>query len=327
LFYNYGWWDFSFDELFFMMLFERIEPGSPDENLMVTSFADIGWVTIHKDMADEKKHIAFMLKSSPYGSVSHSHGDQNAFVLHAFGEPLAIQSGYYVGFWSEMHVNWRRHTRSKNAVLVDGIGQFAELRKTTKAEEMNGSAKSQYDQLIASNGKIEVCEKREDCVYLRGDATNAFAKTVPYLTKNKRHVLFVEEKFFVIIDEIELAKEGTVQWLLHGLHEFQIKENEFGSMHNGVGLRVIFAGSDMQITQSSGFEGVDAAETEGLAPQWHVRASTTQARKSHRIVALVYPYRSGEEEEAQVTAGDGITVCFGGKRIAIYKKEDSYYIR
>ena len=38
----------------------------------------------------------------------------------------------------------------------------------------------------------------------------------------KRHVLFVEEKFFVIIDEIELEQEGTVQWLLHGLNEFRI---------------------------------------------------------------------------------------------------------
>lgn len=327
LFYNYGWWDFSFDELFFKMMFEQIRPQPPEEGLMVAWFHDIGWATIHKDMKDGKKHIAFMFKSSPYGSVSHSHGDQNAFVLHAFGEPLAIQSGYYVGFWSQMHMNWRRHTRSKNAVLIDGIGQFAELAQTTKTEEMNGSAKSQYDRLIASNGRIEACQRREDCVYLRGDATAAFAKTVPYLKENKRHVLFVQEKFFVIIDEIALSRAGTVQWLLHGLHEFQIKENAFGSLHNGVGLLVIFAGPAMEITQTSGFENVDTAEIEGLPPQWHVKASTVQAQKSHRIVTVLYPYLSGEEETLQAAAGEEITVQFGGRRMAVYEEEGSYYIK
>ncbi len=327
LFYNYGWWNFAFDELFVKLLFEKTAPEQPDDRLMVTCFQDIGWACIHMDMADEKKHIAFMFKSSPYGSVSHSHGDQNAFVLHAFGEPLAIQSGHYVGFWSEMHMNWRRHTKSKNAVLVDGIGQFAELRKTTKAEEMNGSAKSQFDRLISSNGKIEACEKREDCVYLRGDAAAAFHKTIPYLAENKRHILFAEEKFFVVIDEITLEQEGTVQWLLHGLHEFQIKDNEFASMHNGVGLRVIFAGNDMEITQNSRFEGVAETETEDLAMQWHVKASTVQAQKAHRIVTVLYPYRSEEEEALQVTAEGGITVCFGGKQMAVYEQDGSYYIK
>ena len=139
--------------------------------------------------------------------------------------------------------------------------------------------------------------------------------------------MFVDEKFFVIIDEIELAQEGAVQWLLHGLHEFQIKDNEFESMHNGVGLRTIFAGTDMKITQGNEFEGVNAAEIEGLDPQWHVTASTAQARKSHRIVTLVYPYRRGEEEALQVTAENEITVHLGDKHITISKEEESYYIR
>ncbi len=326
LFYNHGWWNFAFDELFFQMLFEKTPPAAPDGQLAVKCFSDIGWACIHKDMADEKKHVAFMFKSSPYGSVSHSHGDQNAFVLHAFGEPLAIQSGYYIGFWSEMHMNWRRHTKSKNAILADGIGQFADLRKTTKAEEMNGSAKSQHDKLIAANGKIEACQMRKDCVYIRGDATAAFRQTVPYLRENKRHVLFVAEKFFVIIDEITLEQEGTVQWLLHGLHEFQLGNNAFESMHNGVGLKVLFAGCDMEITQSSVFEGVDASETEGLASQWHVQASTVKALKAHRIIAVLYPYRLGEAEELRVDAGESITVCFGRKQMAVSKVDGSYSV-
>lgn len=324
LFYNYGWWNFAFDELFFQMLFGQTTPETPGDQLMITSFDDIGWACIHKDMADERKHLALMFKSSPYGSVSHSHGDQNAFVLHAFGEPLAIQSGYYIGFWSGMHMNWRRHTKSKNAVLIDGIGQFAELKKTAKAEEMNGSAKSQYDRLIAAKGQLEACEEREDCVYIRGEAAAAFQMTVPYLKRNKRHVLFVRETFFVMIDEIELEQEGTVQWLLHGLHKFTLGNNEFSSLHGGAGLRVVFAGGDMELEQCSEFEGVDPAETEGLAEQWHVTASTMTPKRSHRIVSVLYPYRSGEEQELCVTAADTVTVRLGAVAVEI-KAEDGGY--
>jgi len=326
LFYNYGWWDFAFDELFFCMLFEKASSEMPDGKLMINHFPDIGWACIHKDMADEKNHMAFMFKSSPYGSVSHSHGDQNAFVLHAFGEPMAIQSGYYIGFWSEMHVNWRRQTKSKNAILIDGIGQFADLRKSTKAEEMNGSAKSQYDKLIAANGRLEACENREDCVYIRGDATEAYLQTIPYLLESKRHVLYIDEKFFLIIDEISLSCEGCVQWLLHGLHEFQLSCNAFESMHNDVGFKVLFAGCDMCITQSNIFDGVDSSETEDYAPQWHIKATTAKASKFHRIAAVLYPYRNEEEEDLYVTADMDIFIHFGKKSMNVSKIEDSYYV-
>ncbi len=326
LFYNYGWWNFAFDELFFRMLFDKPTSKVPDGKLMIKHFSDVGWACIHKDIADEKKHVAFMFKSSPYGSVSHSHGDQNAFVLHAFGEPLAIQSGYYIGFWSEMHVNWRRQTKSKNAILIDGIGQFANLIKTTKAEEMNGSAKSQYDKLIAAKGRIEACENREDCVYMRGDATEAYLQTVPYLLENKRHVLYIDEKFFLIIDEISLSQEGSVQWLLHGLHEFQLSSNAFESLHNNVGFKVMFAGCDMQITQSNIFDGVDAKEAEGLDPQWHIQASTASTSKFHRIAAVLYPYQKGREEKLHVWADEDIHISFGKKSMRITKKEGSFHV-
>ncbi len=315
LFYNYGWWDFAFDDLFFQMLFPQTTPRKPTDELVVTAFPHIGWACIHKDMADQNKHLAFMFKSSPYGSVSHSHGDQNAFVLHAYGEPLAIQSGYYIGFWSEMHTKWRRHTKSKNAILVDGIGQYAQLKKHTKAEEMNGSAKTQFDQLIAASGRLEVCEKRDGYVYLRGDATAAFAKTVPYLKKNKRHILFVEESYFIIIDEINLTQEGTVDWLLHGLHQFEIGENKFSSLHNNVGLKGMFIGTEMVITQTNQFEEVDPSETEGLDHQWHLTARTTVAQKEHRIVTILYPYREGEEKSLVVErVEDDIQINFAGKK-------------
>jgi len=325
LFYNYGWWNFEFDELFFRTLFEKTTPETPANGVVVKHFKDIGWVCVHKDMAREEDHIAFMFKSSPYGSVSHSHGDQNAFVLHAYGEPLAIQSGYYVGFWSEMHINWRRQTKSKNAVLVDGIGQFADLRRNTKAEEMNGSAKSQYEKLIASNGKIEACEQRDGVVYIRGDALNAFRVTVPTLLKNKRHILCLEEGVFVVIDEIEAEKKCKANWLLHGLSAFDMGENRFTLRREKARLEGIFLTGGMDLSQTDRFDGVDEAETADLATQWHLTATTREASKTHRIITLLAALRAGEPSPVQ-RLDEARFLCHG-KEYQLLKEKERYIIR
>lgn len=51
---------------------------------------DIGWAALHSDLADRERNIMVQFKSSPFGSFSHSHADQNSFVLEAFGRPQAL---------------------------------------------------------------------------------------------------------------------------------------------------------------------------------------------------------------------------------------------
>lgn len=324
LFYNYGWWNFDFDELFFRLLYDRpVAACPPEPGTSLTWFRDIGWATLHRDMADENKHLAFSFKSSPYGSVSHSHGDQNAFVLHAFGEPLAIQSGYYIGFWSSMHLNWRRETKSKNAVTIGGVGQFAHLRKTTKAEEMNGSAKSQYEQLIAARGCIEACEQHDGLVYMRGDATPAFAMTVPGLLANKRHVLYTEEGFFVIVDEISLKAPEAIDFRLHALYPFDIGKNVARMMGRKAGMTVLF-NRDMTMTQSDVFDGVDPAEYEGLPTQYHLCATTRESVCEHTLVSVLYPYPLGREKPIALS---GNRITFDSRAFDLVRQGEGYTLR
>ena len=117
-FYNYGWWDLNFDELVYQHDYGTVAASSPSELPIMRWFKGIGWVAIQHKMDVPDEHIQFVFKSSPFGSISHSHGDQNAFCLAGFGEDLAIQSGYYVAFNSSMHQKWRRQTHSKNACLL-----------------------------------------------------------------------------------------------------------------------------------------------------------------------------------------------------------------
>ena len=74
----------------------------------------------HSCLTNAAEDVAFYFRSSPYGSVSHGHQDQNAFALAAYGEPLAIPSGYY-NFWGSLHhFGWTQQTKAKCAITFDG---------------------------------------------------------------------------------------------------------------------------------------------------------------------------------------------------------------
>ena len=209
-FYNWGWWDFHFDELAYRTDFPDVHPSEPRDGMRF--FRGVGWVGIQHAMADTANHIQFVMKSSQYGSISHSHGDQNAFCLAAFGEDLAIQSGYYVAFNSTMHQRWRRQTLSKNAILVNGKGQYAGRDKA---------------QAMRSTGTIVAAEQHADHYFLRGDATPAYQSLSPEVSAVVRDVYFIHNEYFVIVDTIDADSPVTIEWLLHANAPMKLSDTTF----------------------------------------------------------------------------------------------------
>ncbi len=82
-------------------------------------FPDIGWAAIHSDLPDPERY-SILFKSSQFGSFSHSHADQNSFMVMGQGRPLLIDSGYYDGYRSAHHNGWTRRTVAHNAITYDG---------------------------------------------------------------------------------------------------------------------------------------------------------------------------------------------------------------
>ncbi|MDF2934915.1 MAG: alginate lyase [Paenibacillaceae bacterium] len=177
IFYNYGWWDFRFDEMVYRWDYPQVEAVAPLQAEPLKWFRDVGWVAMHHRMDDPAEHMMLLAKSSRYGSVSHSHGDQNAFLLHAYGEPLAIESGYYVAFNSTMHMQWRKATRSKNVILIDGQGQYAGTDKTKN---------------MAATGTVLEAWHRDGVSYTSMDATDAYREHVPYIRRYLREYYRVD---------------------------------------------------------------------------------------------------------------------------------------
>lgn len=275
-FYNWGWWDTNFDELAFQTQFPSVEATPPAGGLR--HFKGIGWVGVQHAMADPDNHIQFVFKSSKFGSVSHSHGDQNAFCMAAYGEDMAIQSGYYVAFNSSMHRNWRRQTRSKNAILINGKGQYSEKDKA---------------KALAATGKIVAAEHREDHIYICGDATPAYQSLSPEVTLAEREIYFVRNSYFVIVDKVDAKTPVTVEWLLHANNQFTLGKSSFRNEQERAGFygQVVWseAGKPV-ITQKTEFTDVDPADYEGLDVSTVLTAQYPAATR-HRIATLLVPYK------------------------------------
>ncbi|MBU0611700.1 MAG: DUF4962 domain-containing protein, partial [Armatimonadetes bacterium] len=263
--------------LAFNLLRPDLKPKPPSDLPQARNFPHVGWVAMHSDMTNPANNILLLLHSSPYGATSHNHANQNAFVLEAFGEPLAISSGYYQRYGSPHHAQWTWETKAHSAILVDGKGQVTRS--------------------FASRGKITEFENSEQFCYTTGDAAEAYGGR---LKQALRHVLFVRPDatrggYFVIVDDLEAAKPATFQWLLHALSEMQLQPDKLAltSAQGEARLRVQFlTPTKLQFSQTDKF---DVQPDKPVPNQWHFQAATTDPATAMRFVTVLMPYRNGQE--------------------------------
>ena len=241
-------------------------------------FKGVGWVGIQHEMANPDEHIQFVFKSSPYGSISHSHGDQNAFCLSAYGEDMAIQSGHYIAFNSSMHQKWRRQTLSKNAILINGKGQYADKDKA---------------KALAAQGRIIAAQQHDDHYFIHGDATPAYQSLSPEVTRAEREIYFVRNSYFVIVDKVDADTPVTIDWLLHANNPFELGKSSFRNTQSKSGFygQVVWSeGGKPQITQKTEFTDVDPADYGDLPVSTCLTAHYPAATR-HRIATLLVPYK------------------------------------
>ncbi len=280
-FYNWGWWDLNFDDMVYRHDFPQVEAVAPTDIPKLRCFNGIGWATIQHKLDNPDEHISFIMKSSPYGSISHSHGDQNAFCLSAFGEDLAIQSGHYVAFNSSMHQKWRRQTVSKNAILIDGKGQYADRDKS---------------RTLQATGKLTRTEEHDDHILLSADATMAYRSLNESVTKVERDVYFVHDSYFVIVDTVDTNEPVELDWRMHVNAPMQLGDTTFRYSGEKAGFygQIIWSEAGAgTLTQDTGFEGVDPVDFEGLPVSTCLNAKFPRAIR-HRVAVLLVPYRLDE---------------------------------
>lgn len=244
-------------------------------------FNDVGLVAMHSNLANGNNNVEFLLHSSPFGSISHSYADQNAFALFAYGEPLAIASGYYPYYGSIHHKEWTWQTKASNSLLVDGKGQ--DIRS--------------WD----ARGKIVNFVTNNYAHYALGDAAEAYGGR---LTRFNRHSLFLrptipgDEPVIILFDDVSAPQPATYDWLLHSLEQMQVNETE-GTVNikrADARLKVQFlTPQNLKFSQDDKFTA--PPEGENMPNQWHLTAQTSDPASDARFVTVLMPYRQGQEAQ------------------------------
>jgi hypothetical protein len=160
-------------------------------------YPSIGWTAMHSDIGSPGRTSVYF-KSSPYGSFSHSHGDQNAFLLSVAGQPLLIKAGWYDWYGSPYFNDWYKQTKSQNAVTFDG----------GKGQLING-----YREQLQRNGKILGFAAQPTYDYAEGDATPAYGGQ---LTSARRQLWYLRTQNAVLIrDKLSAVVPHTYEFNLH----------------------------------------------------------------------------------------------------------------
>jgi len=291
-----GWWvnqipGYRGQKSGFGALLHEDEPPSkaPADLPSSRAFKGVGWAGLHSDITKPGSDTCLIFKSSPYGSVSHSHADQNAFAVMKSGAALAIPSGYYgPSYGKPHHAQWTRSTKANNCILVDGQGQ-----KIRSAE---------------ANGAIVDFKDAAGYSYVAGDATPAY---VGKLKSWVRHILFLRPGLFLLLDEIEAPAANRYQWMLHAFEKMEIEGDKVTSRRREATMDVNLACSGgLKITQTDQFDtpynyGIPKAYHRDKANHWHVTAETVKSSRKMRIAAIMSVYDSSERFNVQLQHAKG----------------------
>ena len=279
------------DPMVSLLTEDVLKPEAPSALPSAAVFRGIGWAGLHSAL-DQPKEDAFVLfKSSPYGSISHSHADQNSFCVLKGGRALAIPSGYYGPSYGMPHHDlWTRQTKANNSVLVDGEGQVTRSR--------------------AAAGRIAEFRHQRRITYVCGDAAPAYAGK---LTTFRRHLVFLRPAILVILDELEAPQPAEFRWLLHAFEEMRADEvrGEVISTRAGASLTARLAcPAGLAFSQTGRFdtpfnEGNPPEYHEQRADQWHFTARTVEKAARTRIAAAMAVRGPGDAFETEWLAGPG----------------------
>ena len=257
----------------FMAYRPDLAPRPPVDIPQAHVFDNIGVVGMHSNLADPVGSVQMLFKSDPYGSVSPNHASQNAFAINAFGEALAISSGYYQQYGCAHHAQWTWDTKAHNSITIDSKGQ----RKRSRH----------------SRGHIARFWEDGSTTYTMGDATEAYEGR---LKRFHRHVVFLRPDTFVTVDDIEAPTPVSAEWWLHARSQMQVSEKP---------RTVTIAQGDARlITQflapdSVAFEQTDEFPVAPHRPnspnQWHLTVTPTARSATPQFLTVMRAYRSGEE--------------------------------
>lgn len=300
----------------------RPNPQAPSGVPPSKLFEGTGVAILNSNLLDGRENVQLRFKSSPMGRWSHGLDPQNSFTLNAYGSALLVNNVYRDLYGSPFHSKWVWSTRAQNAVLINGEGQ----RPRSPAHD----------------GRIVKAEFQPGLDYVSGEAAPAYAQN---LKRARRHIVFVKPDVAFIADEIQAAKPGTYQWMLHAPQAFQVDESQQRLVldRGAAGVIVEYAAPQpLKLRQWTGYDPEPDAEylasvkRPPIPPQWHVEASADKPTDDVFTVTVLRVFRQGQTPGSQmrvsrdggtlrIAAGD-VEAAFEQRRIVARKGDRRWTI-
>lgn len=269
-------------------------------------FKDSGEMIANSNLKDLKHNLSLSFHSSPYGSGSHTHSNQNAFNLHYGGKAIYRAVGHYMNFADAHNLLAYRNTRAYNTMLIDGIGQPFTTRAYGYITRMFNGEHISYALGDASNAYCGISEysmwannfKNQN---LEQSPGNGFGETP--LKKYRRHIFLLHPNIVVIYDELEAEKAVRWDWLLHSPVKFSIDESTTiltteNKKENVTSVAQLFSNQKCNITQTDQYvvepNTKSAVRGEDFSKPWSLTVSFDRC-KTNRILTIIQVQSDGKE--------------------------------
>lgn len=280
-----------------LLLEDDLEPGGLEALSPDRAFGDVGVAAMHTHLAEPDRDLHVLLRSSPYGGVSHGHASQNDIAIIQGGRALVCAGGErFPTHGTPFHTRYAQQSQSHNTVLINGDGQV--------------NRDGDY------GGRIAEFQSSDALAFVCGDASEAYAAP---MKRFHRHLLLIRPaSIIVMVDDLAADEPSTFQWLLHAWEPFDVDAGEatFASRRDGAELLGrLFSDRRLNLTQTDAWpvepdEGYPDLDKPLPPKRWHLTAGTDQAAAC-RIAAVM---RIGDQArppiEADVSrAGDVLSIA------------------
>ncbi len=290
----------------YLNMFQAPESKAPVDLPRSAYFKDIGWVSMHSDLTDINGRTSLYFKSSPYGSHNHSHNDQNGFTVSAYGESLAINSGYYDAMWSDYYNNYYKKTYAHNCITMDGgVGQ-APNAKGANGDIVNYLTHPNFD---LASGDATVAYN------LKTDMTTGVVSEDVKADKMKRHIIYVRPDSFIVIDDLKRnnGEKSSFEWWLNASDNISLYESKTGARitkgRAALDVKVQYP-QDIKASYADIFSGPDlvafAPSGSYLNEKVHKKVwFSTQPAEQTKIVTTMSTHKTDEEAPYVKSAMEG----------------------
>lgn len=288
---------------------QNLEAKPPTDRPESTCFYGTGLAVLNTNLLDGKVNRQIIFKSSPMGRQSHGYNANNAFLLHLNGQRVFLRTGKRDIYGSPHHQDWMWHSRSDNAILVNG--------------------ESQVKHSPTATGRITAFATSDTVDVVAGEAGASYEN----LDRWSRRIVFLKPNVIVIHDLLEAPEPSTFQWNLHAPGAFELGENLAAWSGDPGHVRVRFLEpAGLVLSQTDQFEPPPADWANFNLNEWHLTADCQDKATTRVFVTVIEILDTPEQAPVDVSVEDAmdgmriVTVGAGGKPVRVEFGSESFTV-